>query len=93
MITKLKASEIAEKEAARLAALPDYAAREYTTAVLHRENDSAFVFFAACPELIAEDYAPGGFFVYVDKSDGHILKQSEIANLSRRVAQNVLQAA
>lgn len=78
MISREQALKIARQESLKLAAMPEYAARRYESAAFYRETKAAFVYFAACPELQAQDYAPGGFFIYVDKTDGHVWKSSEI---------------
>ena len=94
MITKSEALNIARKEALRLASMPKYIHRRYETSVFYREIDSAFIYFSASLELLAEDFAPGGFFVYVDKKDGHIWNQTEIKNSVKCPAEyDILQAA
>jgi hypothetical protein len=86
MITKEEALEIAQREAEKLASTPSYKHRKYKPAIFYRDVDSAFVFFSACHELLAKDYAPGGFFLYVDKTYGHIWNQAEIENRLLQVA-------
>ena len=77
-----------------MASMPVYNHRQYQPTRFYRETNSAFVFFSACPELQAKDFAPGGFFVYVDKSDGHIWNQSEIEKTVKQPNQEgILQAA
>jgi hypothetical protein len=79
MITKEKALQIAQKAAEeKIASSPDRLARKYSSAELSREYNEALEFFISCPELLSSDYAPGGFFVFVDKMDGHVWNKKEI---------------
>lgn len=77
MITKLKAEKLAQTEATRLAEMPDRKNREYNQVEFLRDNNEAFVFFAACPELLKQDFAPGGIMVFVDKQTGRIKNRLE----------------
>lgn len=77
MITKLKAEQIAQIEVNRLASMSIRKKREYNQIEFLKETENTFVFFAACPSLIAQDVAPGGIVVHIDKIDGHIWQQNE----------------
>ncbi len=77
MISKFNAEQIAQIEALRLASTPNRKKREYNQIEFLKETENAYVFFAACPNLISQDVAPGGIVVYIDKIDGHIWQTNE----------------
>ncbi len=85
MITKIKAETIAQIEALRLAEMPDRKHRQYNQAEFLRETDNEYVFFAACPELLKLDFAPGGIMVYVSKTNGTVIRKIERHRNSREM--------
>lgn len=66
-----------------IAADPELSEPEVEEARLVRENERAWTFAADIPKLIDEGWVPGAVIVMIDKTDGHVLTETEQAEFHK----------
>jgi hypothetical protein len=80
-VTPSTAQVIAE-EAARAIRLTSFPGYDFNLATFEGEEAMWWVFFTSSPELVEQGHIPGGFYIYVDKLDGHIWRDEEMDRVS-----------
>jgi len=91
MLSKNEAFKIAGKAISQMQKKTKY--NDFSSIELNSENDSFWTFVSGSQAVINDGYAPGAFFVSVDKADGHVWTRPEKENFYQRQSVSELQTA